>query len=173
MTADAKLPSDLSPLEVFSIAIRSEIEAREIYRRAAEKIVNEQLKKKLHFLREEEEKHRKIVEEMYRETFPDVPLELPDNSFLPKSDVAVASSSTVIELFEVAMEWERGAGEFYEGFSKRATDHRAKALLVSLSTAEWGHYHLLKSEYDLLKAFPAYADTKDFHPGEDFLHIGP
>jgi hypothetical protein len=46
-------------------------------------------------------------------------------------------------------------------------------MLLSLAAAEWGHYHLLKSELDLLKAYPSYASTKDFNPGEDFLHIGP
>lgn len=173
MNADRILSADLSPIEVYPIAIRSEIEAGEIYRRAGERVTNELLKSKLQFLRDEEQKHRRLLEEIYREKFPDVPLELPENSFLPRIEVALADSSSVHDLFEVAMEWEISSRSFYEEMSKRATDPGSKAVLTSLSAAEWGHYHLLKSEYDLVKAFPSYANTKDFHPGEDFLHIGP
>ncbi|MFQ6105052.1 MAG: ferritin family protein [Candidatus Glassbacteria bacterium] len=173
MTGNRELPDDLSPMEIYAIAIRSEIEARDIYHRAADQIENESLKDKLDFLGREEEKHRKILEGLYCERFPDVELLLPDNTFLPKIDIALSEDSTIEELFEVAIEWERRSGDFYEAISGKASDPSTKAVLISLGAAEWGHYHLLKSEYDLIKAFPSYTSTKDFSPGEDSIHIGP
>ena len=173
MSDTMSLPGDLSPHEIYSIAIRAEIEAHDIYERAAGKVKNGSLKDKLNFLAREEEKHRKILEEIYSEKFPDLELALPDRNFLPKIDLALSEESTVQVLFEVAMEWERSSGEFYEKLSEKAEDQGSRAVLISLSAAEWGHYHLIKSEYDMIKAFPSYASTKDFATGEDFLHIGP
>ena len=173
MTDNTELPAALSPLEIYAIAIRSEIEARNIYKRAVEKIENTFLKSKLQFLQREEEKHREILERLYGEKFPDVQLILPDNTFLPRIDIALSEDSTAEELFEVAIEWEERSGNFYDKLSGKATDHGSRSVLISLSAAEWGHYHLLKSEYSLMKMFPSYASTKDISPGEDSIHIGP
>ena len=82
MNRKTNLPSDLSPLELYSIAIRAEVEARDIYERVASKIENESLKSKIQFLRDEEENHRRSLEELYTQKFPDVELALPDSSFL-------------------------------------------------------------------------------------------
>jgi len=173
MSKTSQLPDDLTPLEYYSIAIRAEIEARDIYHRVAERIVNESLKEKVLFLEAEEEKHRSCLEAMYARTFPGVKLLLPENTFLPRIDVAMSDTAGVEEVFEIAMEWEKMSADFYEELSNKATDPGSVAVLISFSATEWSHYHLVKGEYEMVKAFPSYAGTKDFHPGEDFLHIGP
>ncbi len=173
MSETTRIPPDLSPAEVLAIAIRAEIEAREIYHRMVEKVVNESLQTRLRFLEQEEEIHRKVLEDVFRDKFPEIELVLPERTRIPKIDVAISENSTIEELLEVAMEWEKMSGEFYEELSTKATDHGSKAILISLSASEWGHYHLIKSEFDLVKAFPSYACTKDYNMGEDSLHIGP
>jgi rubrerythrin len=173
MNNEKLIPDNMTPAETLTIAIRSEVEAKQIYHRASAKVVNESLKGRLDFLEQEEDMHRRVLEEVYHKKFPDIDLVLPDASILPRMDIAVSEDSTVMDLLEVAMEWERLSGEFYEKLVEKTTDHGSRAILISLSAAEWGHFHLIKSEYDLVKAFPSYAHTKDFNPGEDALHIGP
>lgn len=173
MSEKVQIPPDLSPVELYSIAIRAEIEARDMYHRVGKKIENEALKDRILFLETEEEKHRKSLEELYAKTFPDVELLLPENTFLPRIDIALSEESSIEEFFKIAMEWEEMSAKFYEDLSKRAADPGSEAILISFSATEWSHYHLVKAELEMVQAFPSYAKTKDFSPGEDFLHIGP
>ena len=55
----------LSALEVLGVAIQSEIEAASLYVRMAKDVRNTSLAAKLSFLRQEEEKHRALLEDLY------------------------------------------------------------------------------------------------------------
>jgi rubrerythrin len=164
---------NLTSLEILGIAIRSEIAAYDVYGRLAQKVRNPALKEKLLFLRGEEEKHRVMLEEMYAKSFPEVELELPPRSLLPRVDRAVSQETTVPELLEIAMEWEKLSEEFYADFAKRAEDARGRAVLQYLSKMESSHYHLLKVEHDFISQFPGYYDVEDFHFGAEMIHFGP
>ena len=63
---------DLTSLEIIGIAIKAEVEAGQIYDRLASRIRNRALREKLLFLRDEEEKHKAILEEMYARSFPEM-----------------------------------------------------------------------------------------------------
>jgi len=164
---------NLTSLEILGIAIRSEIAAYDVYGRLAQKVRNPALEEKLLFLRGEEEKHRTILEEMYTKSFPEVKLELPPRSLLPRVDRAVSEETPVLELLEIAMEWEKLAEEFYAEFARRAEDARARTLLQYLSKMENSHYHLLKAEHDFISQFPDYYEVEEFHFGEGMVHFGP
>jgi len=73
----------LSPSEVLSVAIKSEIEAAEVYSRLYKKVKNEILRMKLKFLVLEEKKHRRILERLFSQRFPGEELKIPEKSFLP------------------------------------------------------------------------------------------
>ncbi|MDZ7262073.1 MAG: hypothetical protein ONB05_08210, partial [candidate division KSB1 bacterium] len=103
----------LTSLEVLGVAIKSELEAAELYRKLANKIKNPTLKEKVQFLMAEEEKHRRIFEGIFKKSFPEVELKLPATSQVPNMEKALREDLTVEEIFQIAMEAERISQNFY------------------------------------------------------------
>jgi rubrerythrin len=165
--------SGLTSLEVLGIAIQSEIEAAKLYERMERKIKNVDLKEKLEFLKGEEEKHRSIFEDIYRKRYPDVELILPEKSMVPMMDGALTKEMSLQELFEVALKAEKISEEFYTDLARKSKDVSGTSMLNYLSGIERGHYNLLKNEYDMVIAFPAYAETEEFLMSERLTHVGP
>ena len=163
---------NLTALEVLGIAIKSEIHAAKVYERLSKIVRNRALRERLEFLRGEEEKHRKLLEELYAKSFPEVELKLPEKSLVPM-EVAMKDEITVPELFKLAMKAEETAEKFYRELAERTREHSGKALLVYLSKMEHGHYELLRNEYELIEQFPDYYKVEDFHLGEELIHLGP
>jgi rubrerythrin len=158
----------LNALEVFGVAIRSEIDAARAYQKMAEMVESEDGKQKLRFLRNEERKHRTLLEEMYRKEYPDVKLALPANGLAPKLTVAVSKDAPITKLFELAMEAEQGAEKFYAEAAEQSESQSGRRLLSYLSGMERGHYYLLKAEYDLMAEFDRFSSYKKF----SMEHIG-
>lgn len=164
---------NLTFVEIMGIAIKSEVNAAQVYDKLAQRVQNQALKEKVLFLKGEEEKHRTILEEMYDRSFPKVELVLPPRSLLPKVDMALSDATPIPELLDIAMEWEKLSEEFYADFAKRSKDVKGKAVLQYLSKMESGHYHLLKTERDLISQFPDYYNAEEFHFGDEMVHFGP
>lgn len=165
--------SELTSLEVLGVAIKSEIEAAKLYERMEKRVKNFDLKEKLQFLKGEEEKHRRIFDDLFRRKYPGVELKLPEKSMVPMMDVALTKELSVKELFEVAMKAEKLSEEFYADLAKRSKDVTGTSMLNYLSSVERGHYNLLKNEYEMVVEFPAYAETEEFLLGERLMHVGP
>jgi rubrerythrin len=163
------LSSKLSSLEVYGIAIRSEIEAARAYEHMATKFEARDIRRKLRFLRDEERKHRAMLEEMYQHDFSEVKLELPDKGLAPKLAVAIQQDSPVQKLFELAMDAEKLSEDFYADAAAASESQSGRKLLMYLSGMERGHYFLLKSEYDLMTQFDRYQSYKKFSQE----HLGP
>jgi len=71
--------------DLLLIGIKSEIEAEKVYRSTANKAKNPFLKAKLNALAEEENNHKKILEELFHELYPREDIKLPENpEFLPE-----------------------------------------------------------------------------------------
>ncbi|MBC7250070.1 MAG: ferritin family protein [Anaerolineae bacterium] len=164
---------NLTFLEILGLAIKSEVNAFQVYERLAQRVQNPALRDKLLFLKGEEEKHRTILEAMHAQNFPEVQLELPPRSPLPRVEIALHEDTPVLELLDIALEWEKLSEEFYADFARRAQDAKGKAILQYLSEMESGHYHLLKAERDLLAQFPEGYNAGEYHLGEEMLHLGP
>lgn len=158
----------LNALEVFGVAIRSEIDAARAYQKMAEMVESKDGKQKLRFLRNEERKHRSLLEEMYRKEYPDIKLELPDKGLAPKLTAAADKDAPITKLFELAMEAEQGAEKFYAEAAERSESQSGRRLLSYLSGMERGHYYLLKAEYDLMAEFDRFSSYKKF----SMEHIG-
>lgn len=163
----------LTALEVLGIAIKSEIEAALLYARMTAQVRNTSLASKLAFLRQEEEKHREMLESLYARRFPDIDLQLPTKSLVPQIQDANLDDMTVPELFQLAMQAEEMAADFYSHEADRSHDHTGRTMLRYLSNVERGHYHLLQTEYELVSRFPSYYDADEFHFGDEMMHIGP
>lgn len=163
----------LTALEVLGVAIKSEIEAASLYARLAAQVRNAALASKLDFLRREEEKHRSILQDVYQRRFPDVELQLPDRSHVPTIDANTLTDLTVPELFQLAMQAEQLAADFYSHEADRSYDEMGRTTLRYLSNVERGHYQILQSEYELVSRFPDYYNADEFHFGSELMHIGP
>ncbi len=167
------LDPNLRPFEVLATAIRSEIEAANFYSRLLDKVKNILLQQKLKFLILEEKKHRKILEKLFNDRFPDRELKVPEKAARLRLPLTVDEKSTVLDLFKAALAAEKFAEEFYANARKEAGDAASKKVLEYLSRVERSHYFLIKAEIDLLTRFPDYYDVEDFHLGQDLFHIGP
>lgn len=163
----------LSPSRIISKAIKSEVEAADYYSHLKQMVKNRLLLKKLDFLVLEENKHKKLLERLFSQKFPQSQLELPDKAFLTIEPKEIDDKSSVSSLFKIALKAEKEAEEFYGNASKKVNDDQSKKLLQYLTRVERSHYYIIKSEIDLLEKFPDYYNVEEFHIGEEFVHIGP
>jgi len=167
------IATDLTPLEILGVAIRSEIEAANLYRHMVAQVANLDLKERLGFLVQEEEKHRRILEAAYRRQFPEVPLALPAQSLVPTIAARVQAGALPPELFRLAMEAEQMSERFYAEQAGRTAEENARASLTYLSRMERGHYELLRNELEMIERFPTYYQVEVFDMGQDMVHFGP
>lgn len=162
----------LKPYDIYPLAVRAELDAAAIYRDLHGRVRNEVLKQKLDFLAKEEDRHKAILERLFRDHFPErtltVPAEIPGR----KKAAALDASASVPDLFKLAMSKEKEAEEFYKEAKAKVADARSKRILTYLSRVERSHYYMLRSEVDILEKFPDYYDVEDAHEGQDLFHIG-
>lgn len=156
-------------LEIYGIAIKSEIDAAKAYGEMRSQVKSSDLKKKLGFLKNEETKHRKLLTVQYRTQFPLVKLILPKQGLAPQLNLALENDAPLAKLFELAMAAENDSEKFYAEAAKRAQDATGKKLLYYLSGMERSHYYLLKAEYDLIQQFEKFESYKKFSQE----HLGP
>jgi len=167
------LDTKLRPYEVLAVAIRAEIEAAGFYAGLLEQVKNILLQQKLKFLVMEEKKHRKILERLHAQRFPEVELKIPDKPAGPGTSSAWSQKASILDLFKMALEAEKLAEQYYRDARDIVSDAGSQKMLEYLSRVERSHYFLIKSEIDLLSRFPDYYDAEDFHLGQDLFHIGP
>lgn len=162
----------LRPDQILAVAVKSEIEAADIYTSLHQRVKNELLRKKLKFLVFEEKKHRAILERLFFQRFPEEELKIPESSFLPQVSVTVDEKSSVLDLFKAALNAEKMSEDFYAEAAGRAEEGSQK-ILKYLSRVERSHYFMIQSEIVLLEKFPDYYNVEDFHLGHEMVHIGP
>lgn len=128
-------------------AIKSEIEAREVYENLARGIKgNVLLSDRMNFLAQEEKKHREYFEKLYWDIFPERDIVLPEKSPVPLPEVTIeGGKAKVSEVMESAMKAERAAKDFYlsmvdlfEGKSG------VQKMLTYIAQMELGHHNLLE-----------------------------
>jgi rubrerythrin len=168
MTIDPKM----KPADVYPFAIRAELDAAAIYRELQSRVRNEALRQKLDFLAKEEDRHKAILERLFRDHFPGRKLVVPAEAKRPRKAVPVDDATAVVALFKLAMQKEKEAEEYYKGAKSQAEDGQAKRILDYLARVERSHYFMLKSEIDLLERFPDYYNVEDAHEGQDLFHVG-
>jgi rubrerythrin len=163
---------DLTNLEVLSIAIKSEIDAKNLYRRMKEKVDTEDLHQKLDFLIAQEDKHEKILREVYDKKFPEVELALPPKAIVPMIDDVLSRDATLKELFEAGMQAEKMSQEFYSGLADRTNDMRAKRTLLYMANMEESHYAILLAEWNQIERMKS-EEASEFLDSDGLMHFGP
>jgi rubrerythrin len=164
---------NLSAWQVLGVAIRSEVDAAAFYGRLQTKVKNVLLVQKLKFLALEEEHHRKILERLLGQRYPDKPKDVPESSLMPPIGVSLPAEPAVPALFEAALEAEETAEAFYNEAAGRVEDEGGRRILAYLGRVERSHQAMIKAELDLIRRFPDYYSVEDFHIGQDLFHVGP
>ena len=167
------LDPTLQPYEILAGAVRSEINAADFYSTLHEKVKNELLREKLKFMMSEEEKHRKTLEKLFTQRFPDKELKIPEKSILPPIEASLGEKASILDLFNAALRAEKTSEDFYKQAGEKMKDGPSQKILKYLSRVERSHYFMIKSEIDLLEKFPDYYDVEDFHFGQEMIHVGP
>ena len=163
--------SSMDVQEALATAIKSEIEAENVYKKLKSMVANFVIKDKLNFLISEEKKHQQIVRKLYAKLFTDEKPAIPDKSLTPQLTLALKGEETVPDLLEIAIEAEKRSEEFYDSLSQEVEDRGTQEILQYLVSMEHGHYSLLKGEYELCQRDEQYYQRGDFQ--YDMVHIGP
>ena len=163
----------IAPWQILGIAIRSEVDAAAFYTRLQGRIKNILLVQKLKFLALEEEHHRKILERLLGQKYPDKPKDVPESSLMPPIGVLLPAEPAVPALFEAALRAEETAEAYYNDAAMRVEEEAGRRLLAYLGRVERSHQAMLRSEIDLIGKFPDYYNVEDFHIAQDLFHVGP
>lgn len=148
---------DLTALEALGIAIRAEADAAEIYTELAERVGNPVLRQKIELLAKEELQHRRILEEAYKQRFPEVPLELPRTQLAHTiSCRELRERLTLKDVLRCAIDEERRSHEFYLGAAERTADLSGKTMFRYLADWEFSHQMALSAEFEMVARYPRY-----------------
>ena len=98
-------------------AIKSEMESNTTYTTLAKKVKNALLKDKLEFLANEEEKHKLVIEDIFRNHFPENEIHIPKKSPVPLPEIVADEETPLSKILQSAMEAEKTAQEFYQSLS--------------------------------------------------------
>lgn len=147
----------LTALEALGVAIRSEIDAQEVYKDLASMCEEELMRDKFMNMYHEERKHQVLLEKMYKDMFPEVDLVLPESS-LPKEvlDSKARKKCDIKDILRLAIEEEKKSREFYLDCAETVTDLSGKRMFRFLADMEFSHQALLTAEFELLEKYPAY-----------------
>jgi rubrerythrin len=148
---------EITALEALGIAIRSEMDAQEVYKDLASMCEEELMRDKFLNMYHEERKHQALLEKMYKEMFPEVDLALP-SSRLAKDveDSRARRKHTIKEILQLAIIEEKKSREFYLDCAGTVTDLSGKRMFRFLADMEFSHQALLNAELELLEKYPAY-----------------
>jgi rubrerythrin len=151
------IPKELTSLEVLGIGIRSEMDAQDVYQEMAQRICNPRAKERFHLLVAEERQHQTLLEEKYRQLFPDATLKLPPSMLPPKASTAdLRRGMSLLDVLDIAIQEERHSRDFYLEGARHVEDLSGKAMLKFLADWEYTHQMELTIEYDMLIKYPNY-----------------
>ncbi len=155
--------------ELLLAALKSETESKTMYTKLSQKIKNGLLSDKLLFLAAEEEKHRKYIEELYQNHYPNESIVIPKTTPVPLPDVETVKENTPLsKLLALAMQAETAAEQFYQELSNRFLDNtKIKNTLLYFSKMELGHYKILELEKESMEQFEG---ADEYWP---MVHAGP
>lgn len=153
--------------EILKVAIKSEEEAAENYKKMQEIIDIFLVKDKFRFLENEEIAHKNLLEKLFKRKFPDKEIVLPEKSSVPFPEIEIGENMQLSEIIKKAMEAEKWARDFYKKMEEKMEKEEEKAMARYLMHMEESHYYMLKSELELAYNFELYDEV------HEMMHIGP
>lgn len=166
-------------LKALKTAIQMEIDGKEFYLEVSESSGNELGKKLLKQLAAEEDMHRKVFEDIYKDI--SAKKGWPGEKFKPDSgkglrtifsaaveqmDKNVRAIPTELDAVQKAMEVENKTFDFYKSLGDKATYAAEKQFYAALVVQEEEHFRVLLDYYEFLKNPEAWFVQKE-HPSLD------
>lgn len=150
---------DLTALEALGIAIRSEIDAQEVYSDLADMCGDELLKNRFLSLFHEERRHQTLLEKKYKEMFPETDLVLPQSQ-LPTEVVESNNRKkmNIKDVLQLAINEEKRAREFYLDCAGTVKDLSGNRMFRFLADMEFSHQMMLTAELELIEKYPSYME---------------
>ena len=164
---------DLTALEALGIAIRSEIDAQELYRDLSEMCNDDLLKDRFMNLYSEEKRHQVLLEHKYKEMFPETELILPQSQ-LPVEAVEkdTRKKMKIKDVLQIAINEEKRSREFYLDCASTIKDLSGIRMFRFLADMEFSHQMILTAEYELLDKYPAYVEGPQSWDAETRFTVG-
>ena len=153
------LVEDLTALEALGIAIRSEIDAQEVYSDLAGMCGDELLKNRFLSLFHEERRHQTLLEKKYKEMFPETDLVLPQSQ-LPTEVVesGIRKKMNIKDVLQLAINEEKRVREFYLDCAGSVKDLSGNRMFRFLADMEFSHQMMLTAELELIEKYPSYME---------------
>jgi rubrerythrin len=147
---------ELTALEALGIAIRSEIDAQELYKELADKCKNEFFKDKLLNLHKEEKKHQAILENLHQQLFSEVELKIPPTETIKKKIFGdFQNPESISDILRYAINLERKSREFYLDCAELVQDLSGKRMFRFLADMEFNHQMILTNELEMIEKYPS------------------
>lgn len=167
---------DQNPLDVLRNAVIMEVEGKEFYQRASEKVRHPRAKEMFGSLIKQEEMHAEVLENQLNHLIHDkrwAPLEeiRHERSSYPRvsvfedkelREIPLDPGAGELDVLRLAMEVEKKSIEYYREAGMRISDIRAKEVFNWLVGQEAGHLTVLNAEYDNRTKSGFYYDTPEF-----------
>ncbi|UCE20396.1 MAG: ferritin family protein [Gemmatimonadota bacterium] len=151
--ASGRVWETMGALEALGIAIYNEQAAYDFYRNLEHTIENESGKNKFKFLAEDEQRHRRLLEEQY-EKESDGQKFVYDSGRAKTVDVTVDSQASAVDAVDLALEAEKAAHEFYKQAAEKTNDEEGRRMFERLAEDEENHYETLRAEREALLGGP-------------------
>ncbi len=166
-------------LKALKAAIQMEIDGKEFYLEASQASKNELGKKLLEQLAAEEDVHRKVCEDIYKDI--STKKGWPDKKFhhdggkglrtlfskaLEQMNKDIEAIPTELDAVQRAMEMENKTFDFYKSLGSRAAYDVERQFYEALAVQEEEHYRVLLDYYEFLKNPEAWFVQKE-HPSLD------
>lgn len=162
---------DLNEFELEDLllaAIKSEEESNKLYSKMIKKTKNGLLQDKLEFLAAEEQKHRKFIEEIYMNHYPEKELKIPNKTPVPLPEIKITNETPMSILLDEAMNAEQSASDFYKSLAGRFENgSKIHNTLMYFADMEIGHKKILEMEKESMQR---YEESDVYWP---MTHVGP
>ena len=157
---------EITALEALGIAIRDLIDAQDIYLDLASMTENDLIRDRFKNLYSEEKIHQKLLEEKYKEMFPNVDLMIP-NSKLPKEakESKRRKKMEIRDVLKLAIGEHKRSREFYLDCIESDIDPSGKRMFRFLADMKFSHQMILSVELEMLEKYPTYMEeVKGWNP---------
>ncbi|ADD08269.1 ferritin family protein [Candidatus Aciduliprofundum boonei] len=154
--------------DLILLGIKSEEVAKEVYSKVAEEAKNPFLKTRLEALAKEEDRHREILVELYKDLFNGKEPKPPENpDFIPEfPEISIfkelGGTTDIRKILEGAMRAELSAKDYYESIAEKMKDTRVKTIMKYMAKIEEGHYKILKQQYEEIIEFESVMYDEEF-----------
>lgn len=165
----------IDPALILRNAVEMEVQGKEFYERAAEKMRNQRGKEMFHSLVTQERIHVDILEDQLNRFVHDkVWLSLkqlkseasaPNISVFQDKDIkkiVIGPNAGELDVIKLGMEVEKKSVEYYRAAGNDLRDKNAKDLFNWLVAQEAGHLTILQAEYDYRTKSGFYMDNPEF-----------